>query len=163
MAGRFVRGGVQHNLLEQREEEAKKRLYGDTPKSKDDATSSATGWGTGGPAANVGRDGGSMMAAATSTTANQESGTSQKSGGQYSVEKTYGKDDTLNKYQEKLAEASVRLTMKATAKIIKEAEERQRYKDANGVNCLEPGCSHRSRDEQCFRVHCKTQHDVTVS
>ena len=129
MAGRFVRGGVQHNLLEQREEEAKKRLYGDTPKSKDDATSSATGWGTGGPAANVGREGGSMMAAANSTTANQESATSQKSGGQYSVEKTYGKDDTLNKYQEKLAEASVRLTMKATAKIIKEAEERQRERN----------------------------------
>ena len=114
MAGRFVRGGVQHNMLEQREEEAKRKLYGEPAKPKETAPPSATGWGSSAPAAST---------AAAAKPAEAEGGKE----GQYSVEKTYGKqDDTLSKYQEKLAQASVRLTLKATAQIIKDAEERQR-------------------------------------
>lgn len=129
MAGRFVRGGVQHNVLQQREQEAKEKLYGkDTSKPTNDKPS-ATGWGTGSSKANTG------TGEKPDNSKGYGGGVSQS---EYNIVKDASKfhgldgekkDDTLEKYQQKLAEASVRLTVKATAKIIKEAEERQRERN----------------------------------
>ena len=116
MAGHFVRGGVQHNILQQREEEQKRKLFGDTPDTPDENKVSASGWGTVNKTDN------------SSDHANQaiNSKFSQYTTDTSDAAVAESQDKTLEKYQEKLAEASVRLTQKATAKIIKEAEERQR-------------------------------------
>merc|ERR1712060_995459 len=117
MAGHFVRGGVQHNILQQREQEQKRKLFGESTEDKDETKVSASGWGT----VNKTDNSADNKDVINSKFSQYSTDTSK------AVEET--QDKTLEKYQEKLAEASVRLTQKATAKIIKEAEERQRERN----------------------------------